>query len=100
MLLVFIGSVFIIGKLREPITKAELGTEAWKASILSASPGVTMALLGALLIGVGLFVQPPIDFPDHPVYWVRAEYGKSGNGPQSESQGTVPVPVILRPLPV
>jgi len=69
-----------------------VGTEAWKASILSASPGVTMALLGALLIGVGLFVQPPIDFPDHPVYWVRAQYGKSGNAPRSETQSIVPVP--------
>ena len=45
MVLAFVGSVFILSKLREDQTQVNLGFQGWKGGIASASPGVASAAI-------------------------------------------------------
>lgn len=60
------GSLFILGKLREPDTTASAESESGgvKMSFASASPGIVFALLGFLLIIAPLLSNPPVDLKD------------------------------------
>jgi hypothetical protein len=70
MVMAFIGAVFIIGKLSERSSDVHFGASQWKAGISSTSPGLILAFLGTLLIGIALVVQPSIEVQDRPVYFM------------------------------
>jgi hypothetical protein len=60
------GSLFILGKLKEPSTTASAsqGTSGLSVSVATASPGLFFALLGTTLIIVAIISSPPIDLKD------------------------------------
>jgi hypothetical protein len=83
MVLAFMGAVFILGKLREGGTEANLGTASFKAAITSSSPGLVLAFLGTTLIAITMMFQPQIGVQDRPVYIagaLKTAGGGSGTG--------------------
>jgi len=68
MVLTFVGSAFIIGKISESPSEVNFGASDWKAGISSASPGLILAFFGSVLMGIALVVQTPVDVQDRPVY--------------------------------
>ena len=60
------GSLFILGKLKEPATTASAsqGGAGLSVSIATASPGLFFAVLGSALIVIAITSNPPIDLKD------------------------------------
>ncbi len=95
MVLAFIGAVFIIGKLSESSSDVTVGASEWKAGISSTSPGLILAFLGTMLMGIALVVQPGIEVQDRPVYFVTMGIVKNANGasvPNTPSETPLPDP--------
>lgn len=92
MVLAFIGAVFIIGKLSESRADVNLGASEWKAGISSTSPGLILAFLGTILMGIALIVQPPIEVQDKPVYFVTLGIMSKEDG-RTDQQQVLPDPL-------
>jgi len=73
MILAMVGAAFVLGKLTSP--ESEIGGSASGAtiSIKSASPGIVMAVLGTVLIGITLVIPVTADVRDAAVYFGREE---------------------------
>lgn len=69
MIMAIIGSVFILGKLRDP-ESSQLSAESKgaKVSLTSASPGLVLATLGVALIVVTVLAQQETKVTDEPLY--------------------------------
>ena len=80
MVLAFIGAVFIIGKLSEAATNVAVGATDWKAGITSSSPGLILAFMGTVLMGIALVVQTPVEVQDRPVYVTTVGIVKNPGG--------------------
>jgi hypothetical protein len=83
MILAFVGSIFILGKMTETPSQFSGDAGVWKFAAASASPGLVLAFLGTILMVVGLLVQFPVDVKDSPVYLQGTTIN---SGPQSASQ--------------
>jgi uncharacterized membrane protein len=95
MVLAFIGSVFIIGKLTESKADVTVGASEWKAGITSTSPGLILAFFGTLLMGIALVVQPRIEVQDRPVYFMTMGIVKNvgaANVPKTNAETPLPDP--------
>src|SRR5262249_48521092 len=68
MVLAFLGATFVLGRLREARSTLSGGTAQLKAEISSASPGIILAFLGAVLLVTSLLVHVTIDVHDAPIY--------------------------------
>lgn len=68
MILSLVGAAFILGKLRETASEINLGGNAWKAGIQSASPGIILAFLGTTLMIVTMLAHVDIKVNDSPLY--------------------------------
>jgi hypothetical protein len=68
MVLALVGATFILGKLRESSSKAEIKSEFLKMSLLSASPGLMLAAMGTSLILATIFVRSDVNVTDGPLY--------------------------------
>ena len=68
MILVIIGAIFILGKLREPEAKIELSASQVKLSILSSSPGLIMVLLGTFIMITTILDHKKIEISDNNIY--------------------------------
>lgn len=68
MILTFIGATFVLGKLRESPTNLSLSAKDVTLSIVSSSPGIILALLGALIMLITIFKHNKIDVYDNNVY--------------------------------
>ena len=68
MILAFIGSVFILGKLREEAIQINGETEGIKASLNTSSPGIVLAVLGVLLMCLTIIIPFEFEIRDTPVY--------------------------------
>jgi hypothetical protein len=64
MILAIVGAVFIISKLSERVTKLETSTEAFKVSLVSASPGIIFGILGTSLMLATILKQNNIETTD------------------------------------
>jgi hypothetical protein len=71
MILCFSGSVFVLGKMREPPIQASAEGSGLKASLSTSSPGVFLAFAGALLIALSLYVPTSVESSDVAVYLPR-----------------------------
>jgi hypothetical protein len=71
MILCFSGSVFVLGKMREPPIQASAEGSGLKASLSTSSPGVFLAFAGALLIALALYVPTSVESSDVAVYLPR-----------------------------
>lgn len=71
MILCFSGSVFVLGKLRDPPIQVSAEGSGLKTSLSTSSPGVFLAFAGALLIGLSLYVPTSVESSDVAVYLPR-----------------------------
>jgi hypothetical protein len=69
MTLALVGAAFVLGKLREPESTLDVeGTSIGKLSIASASPGLTLAFLGTVLMVTTIVVHNKIEVRDTPSF--------------------------------
>jgi hypothetical protein len=71
MILCFSGSVFVLGKLREPPIQTSAEGSGLKLSLSTSSPGVFLAFAGTILIGLSLYVPTIVESKDEAVYLPR-----------------------------
>ena len=76
MIMAIVGSAFVLGKLSEPGTEITGSGAGTALSIKSASPGIVLATLGTVLIGMSLTVQVSVNTVDVPTYFA----GSVGRG--------------------
>jgi hypothetical protein len=74
MILVIIGSVFILGKLRESEAKIELDASKVKFAILSSSPGLIIAILGTFIMITTILDHNKINIGDDSVYIMPGQF--------------------------
>jgi hypothetical protein len=78
MIFAMVGAAFILGKLREPNIRLDAGTSIWKFSVVTASPGLILALLGTSLMITTMVYRADIQVKDGPLYtllWSSSEQG-------------------------
>lgn len=68
MILVCVGSVFTLGKLREPESRLAGESGSWKVSLATSSPGVLLSVLGVGLMLATLMTERQLDITDLPIY--------------------------------
>jgi len=68
MILSIVGAVFILGKLREPVSEVDLQQGGFGATVKSSSPGLILAVLGVSLMIITIVVNHRIDVTDSPTY--------------------------------
>lgn len=71
MILALVGAVFILGKLREPKSEISTKTEVMTVSLVSASPGIILTVLGVILMLITIITHHEISITDVPVYITR-----------------------------
>ena len=86
MILSLVGASFILGKIREPVTKLDADTKLAKFSIASTSPGIILATLGTLLIVTSILTNHRITVQDRPVYLHVYGYGSTANLPSDSEE--------------
>ncbi|MFW5835156.1 MAG: hypothetical protein ACOCYE_13770 [Pseudomonadota bacterium] len=89
MILALVGAAFVLGRLQESTSTLEIEAKGTKAAMASASPGLVLAALGALLMGIALVVPFGIETRDVATYLVTAGDGASND---------LPPPVMPRTL--
>jgi|GEM_PF-899993 len=79
MILTVIGASFIMGKLQESNTNLTGKLQAFEFSLISASPGLVMVLLGSMLIMTAILEHQQISVQDRPLYIsVMMQKGSAG----------------------
>jgi hypothetical protein len=68
MILSLVGAAFVLGKIRESASELSIKGPQWAVSLMSASPGIILAVLGASLVVVALVIHHPIETADAPLY--------------------------------
>lgn len=71
MILALVGATFILGKLREPLTKIKTEGKGFGATLETTSPGIVLAFLGTLLMAITIIVPFDIETRDKAVYTPR-----------------------------
>ncbi len=74
MILSMVGASFVLGRIREPVTKLDAGSDVARFSIASSSPGIILAALGTLLIACSILTNHQIVVEDRPVYFATYQY--------------------------
>jgi hypothetical protein len=88
MVLAFIGSIFILGKMTEGKSDVSLGADQLKGSISSTSPGLILAFFGTLLMAISLVVQPRIEVQDRPLYFTMMGVVQNPNAQKAATSAT------------
>ena len=81
MILAMVGAAFVLGKLTSPESEIAGGASGATLSIKSASPGIVLAVLGTVLIGISLVMPVTADVHDGAVYFGRADQTASVEPP-------------------
>ena len=68
MTLALVGAAFVLGKLREPESHIDAESTMWRFSMKTASPGLILALLGAILMIAAMVTHFEIEVRDVPTY--------------------------------
>ena len=68
MILAFVGSIFIVGKLQEPRSTVEGSSSGLALSVHTASPGLVLCILGTVLMMTTHMVHQQIETYDVAVY--------------------------------
>ena len=80
ILLVATGSLFVLGRIPAPQTNVSAQLDSFSTSMASGSPGLVLALLGCVLIGVPNIAKQTIGTRDHSAYMQRAEDANASIG--------------------
>lgn len=78
MILALVGAVFVLGKLETSDNELSLEGGGLKSALKTASPGLVMATLGTVLMGITLVVPFQFDTRDRAVYLSGAGTASSG----------------------
>jgi hypothetical protein len=68
MILSLVGSVFVLGKMREQATVGSAEGGGWKLAVNSTSPGLILAVLGTVLMVIALVTNPAVKVSDGRAY--------------------------------
>jgi len=68
MLLALVGAAFVLGRLQEPPTRLSGEAQGAKAALESSSPGLVLAVLGTLLMGLALWIPFGVETRDVATY--------------------------------
>jgi hypothetical protein len=71
IIMVIVGSLFVLLKLREQIDGSASRGEGWKFSLVTNSPGVVFGVVGAVLISIALKINDRINVTDSGLYLTR-----------------------------
>ncbi|MCC6499215.1 MAG: hypothetical protein IT313_02995 [Anaerolineales bacterium] len=88
MILALVGASFILGKLREPRTKIEGKASNATFSLLTTSPGIILAVLGAILVFATIMDKDAYEVKDSNTYLFLVEERDHQRQPSS----TLPSP--------
>lgn len=78
MTLSLVGAVFILGKLREPVSTLTAEGQGFKGHISSSSPGLILVFLGTVLMVVTITTHHNIEVKDGPLYTAIPYVGDAG----------------------
>jgi hypothetical protein len=68
MILAFIGSIFILGKIKEDVSTIDM-KEVVKFTVTSSSPGIILAFFGTLLMILTINVKHELNIKDSAIYF-------------------------------
>lgn len=68
IILIAVGSIFILAKLNDSPTEIEGESESLKLKLTSASPGLILSLFGTILIVIAILNNPSIELTDGRVF--------------------------------
>jgi len=71
IIMVIVGSLFVLLKLREKIDSTASRGEGWKFSLVTNSPGVVFGIVGAVLISIASTTNDKISVRDSGLYLTR-----------------------------
>lgn len=71
IILILVGSVFILLKLKEKVNLAADQSNSWKITLVTSSPGVAFAVVGAILISIASTSKDVISVRDTGLYLTR-----------------------------
>jgi hypothetical protein len=71
IIMVIVGSLFVLLKLKEQIDSNASKGEGWKFSLVTNSPGVVFGIVGAVLISIALKINDRINVSDSGIYLTR-----------------------------
>ncbi len=99
MILALVGASFILGKLREPRTKIEGKASNAAFSLLTTSPGIILAVLGAILVFATIMDKDTYEVKDSNTYLFLVE---TRDHQRNQSIPTLPSPeeVLETPTPI
>lgn len=93
MILALVGATFILGKLKESESQVEAGSQLWKFSMTTASPGLVLALLGTILMITTMVSHYEIKVSDGQLY--TAGWGGAANRKQQDQVDALPPPATF-----
>ncbi len=85
MILAMVGAAFVLGKLTSPESEISGGASGATLSVKSASPGIVLAVLGAILIGISLVMPVTADVHDAAIYFGRADAASADALPEMDA---------------
>jgi hypothetical protein len=97
MILAMVGAAFILGKLDAPESEIVGGASGTTLSVKSASPGIVMAVLGTILIGISLVMPVTADVRDTAVYFGRTDTAADDDAPTEAADPAHVSDIKLRP---
>jgi hypothetical protein len=83
MILAMVGATFILGKIREPESQLAAKGQVGELSFKSASPGLTMAVLGTALMICTMVIRADVTVTDTPLYFLPEVRVPAGTTPLS-----------------
>jgi hypothetical protein len=93
MILALVGATFILGKLRESESQVDAGSQLWKFSITTASPGLVLALLGTILMITTMVSHYEIKVSDGQLY--TAGWDGAANRERQDQADALPPPATF-----
>ncbi|WP_026897586.1 hypothetical protein [Daejeonella oryzae] len=90
IIMIIVGSLFILLKLKEKVDMNASKGEIWKATLATSSPGVAFGVLGTLLIGIASVNEDKINVRDAGLYLTKeylvAPYFSKGHSEDAVSE--------------
>lgn len=90
--MVSVGSAFILFRIDDQPVNAEGKAASWGFTFTTASPGILLALTGAVLVAIPWIVDRPISFQEGPSYIGTSDVRPGVNGPKPPEREMTPVP--------
>jgi hypothetical protein len=71
MILALVGAVFVLGKLETDRSEVEAAAKGVSLAVRSTSPGILLAVLGAVLMGLSIALPVTVSVTDGAIYFAR-----------------------------